>query len=193
MVPVLARIERERVVLLTGVLSTLSLAVVFGAVGGIVPRSEIPRAPDVFVALIPHVNAMLSLTAIAAIATGVWHVRRGDVANHRRAMVTAVVLFATFLGLYLYRVAVHGPTSFGGPEAIYTYLYVPLLIVHVGLAVVCIPLLYYVLLLGLTRPVAHLPETPHPRIGRIAATLWAVSFAMGIAVYGLLYWIFPPA
>jgi putative membrane protein len=193
MAPVSARIERKRVVLLTGVLSTLSLGLVFSAVGGLVPRSAIPRAPDVFVALIPHVNAMLSVTAIGAIVTGVWYVRRGDVANHRRAMVTALALFATFLGLYLYRVAVHGPTGFGGPEPLYTYLYVPFLVLHMVLAMICIPLLYYVLLLGLTRPVSELPETPHPQVGRVAATLWVVSFTMGIAVYGLLYWVFPPA
>lgn len=190
---VLARVERVRVVLLAALLSAVSIGLIFGAVGGVVPRRAIPRAPEVFVALVPHVNAMLSVTAIAAILTGVWYVRHGDVANHRRAMLTALVLFATFLGLYLYRVAVHGATRFGGPEAVNTYLYLPLLFVHMSLAMVCIPLLYYVLLLGLTRPVSDIPATPHPRIGRIAAFLWVVSFVMGIAVYLLLYWVFPPA
>ncbi len=186
----LRRLVRDRVLVVATGLSAVSLALVFGAVGGVVPRAAIPRAPDLFLALVPHVNAMLSVTAIVTILLGVWFVRRGDVGTHRQAMLTALVLFATFLALYLYRVAVHGATSFAGPDAVYTFLYLPFLTLHVLLAIVCIPLLYYVLLLGLTRPVSDLPETPHPRVGRIAATLWVVSFAMGLGVYVLLYWVY---
>jgi putative membrane protein len=70
------------------------------------------------------------------------------------------------------------------------FVYLPLLVVHVLLAIVCIPLLYYVLLIALTRPVAEIRASLHPRIGRVAATLWLVSFALGTAVYLLLYVLF---
>jgi putative membrane protein len=185
----MAEFVRERVPLLTGALTVTSLALIFGAVGGVVPRSSIPSV-DPLVAAVPHVNAVLSATAIATIVTGVRAVRRGDVRTHRRAMLASLALFASFLGLYCYRVAVHGPTPFDGPEFLYSAVYLPLLAVHVALAVVCVPLLYYVLLLALTRPVGDLASTPHPRVGRIAAALWLVSFAMGLGVYVLLYWTF---
>jgi len=181
---------RDRVGLVTTLLTVVSLALVFGAVGGVVPRAAIPRAPDVLLEAIPHVNAVVSLLAIGTIVQGVRWIRRGEVARHRQAMLAALALFATFLVLYLYRVAVYGATEFGGPGVLYTWLYLPLLAVHMILAIVCIPLLYYVLLLGLTRPVEELPGTLHPRIGRIAAPLWLISFAMGVAVYVLLYWAF---
>ena len=186
----LAAVVRTRVRLVTAFLTLVSLALVFGAVGGVVPRTKVPEAPFVFVALIPHLNAMLSVTGIAAILAGWWWIRQGNVADHRRAMLTALAIFATFLGLYLYRVALRGPTPFIGPDVLYTYLYLPILIVHMTLAIVCIPLLYYVVLIGLTHPVEEIPSTPHPRVGRIAALLWMTSFALGLVVYVLLYWAF---
>ncbi|MEF8776241.1 MAG: DUF420 domain-containing protein [Haloarculaceae archaeon] len=181
---------RDRVGLVAGALTAVSLALVFGAVGGVVPRSAIPRAPDLVIEGIPHVNALLSVLAIGSIGHGLGQIRRGRVDRHRRAMLVALALFASFLLLYLYRVAVHGPTAFGGPDVLYSWLYLPLLGLHMALAILCIPLLYYVLLLAVTRPPSELSATLHPRIGRIAAPLWLVSFVMGVAVYVLLYWAF---
>jgi putative membrane protein len=178
---------RDHVPALTAALTLASLALVFGAALRVLPASALPRAPDAVVAAIPHVNAAVSLAAVAVIARGWLAVRRGDVAGHRRAMLAAVGLFAAFLALYLYRVALEGPTHFDGPAAVRRFVYLPVLAVHVTLAVVCIPLVYYVLLLATTHPVADLRDTLHPRVGRIAAALWLVSFALGVVTYLLLY------
>lgn len=105
-------------------------------------------------------------------------------------MATAFTLFGLFLALYLYKVAIAGPTPFGGPPTIDTYVYLPLLAVHILLAIVCVPLLYYVLLLGITQPIARLSRTDHPRVGRVAASLWLTSFALGLGVYALLYLLY---
>ena len=180
---------RDHVPLLAAVLSIVSLALVFGAVLGAVPASLLPHAPSA-VAAIPHLNAVISLVAIGAIAYGWRQIRRGNVRNHRVAMVSAALLFAAFLLLYLYKVVVEGTASFPGPESVYQFVYLPLLAIHVTLAVVCVPLLYYVLLIGLTYPVAEIPRTRHPRVGRVAASLWLTSFALGIAVYLLLYVVY---
>ncbi len=105
-------------------------------------------------------------------------------------MLTAAGLFATFLALYLYRLTIVGTTPFGGPDAVYRFVYLPVLAVHITLAIVCIPLVYYVLLIGLTHPVSAIPATRHRRVGRVAATLWLVSFSLGIVVYLLLFVVF---
>jgi putative membrane protein len=105
-------------------------------------------------------------------------------------MILAAGLFASFLGLYLYRVAILGPTPFPGPEFVYLWLYLPILAIHIALAILCIPLVYYVLLIGLTHPVAAIQRTRHATVGRIAATLWLVSFTLGTVVYLLLYVIY---
>lgn len=181
------RFAKRHVPALTGLLSTVSLALVFAVALELVPAGALPRAPESVLAAIPHINAAISALAIGVIATAWRAIRQGNVARHRTGMLAGIVLFATFLALYLYRVALEGPTPFDGPTAVEQFVYYPILGIHILLAVICIPLLYYVLLLALTRPVSELPATNHPRIGRIAASLWLVSFSLGIVVYLLLY------
>jgi putative membrane protein len=180
---------RDNVPLLAAVLSVVSLALVFGAVLGAIPSSRLPHFPAL-VAAIPHLNAAISVAAITTIAVGWRAIRSGQVARHRAAMLSAAGSFATFLLLYLYKVVVEGTAPFPGPEQVYQFVYLPLLAVHMTLAVVCVPLLYYVLLIGLTHSVAEIPRTNHPRVGRVAATLWLTSFALGFVVYLLLYVVY---
>jgi putative membrane protein len=142
------------------------------------------------IAAIPHVNAVVSTIAIVTILAGVVFARRHEFDRHRAMMLSSAGLFAVFLVLYLYKVALEGPAEFPGPDAIYRRVYLPLLAVHILLAVVCIPLLYYVLLLATTRPVSALVDTAHARVGRVAASLWLLSFVLGNAVYALLYVVY---
>ena len=181
---------RRRVPALTAVLSVVSLALVFGAVLGHIPRSAFPHAPESVLAAIPHANAAVSTLAIGTIAGGWLSVRRGDVRRHRLLMLTSLALFATFLVLYLYKVIIEGPTAFPGPETVYRFVYLPTLAIHILLAVVCIPLLYYVVLLAVTRPVEDVYDTRHRAVGRVAASLWLVSFALGDVVYAMLYVVY---
>ena len=181
---------RDHVPALTGLLSAISLALVFGAVLGALPAGTLPRAPAGVVDAIPHVNAAVSLVAIGTITTAWRAIRHGNVERHRALMLTSLVLFVAFLSLYLYKVALEGPAPFPGPETIYQFVYLPILGIHITLAIVCVPLLYYVLLLALTRPIEELPRTNHRRVGRVAASLWLVSFALGVVVYAMLYVVY---
>ncbi|XVH31710.1 DUF420 domain-containing protein [Haloferacaceae archaeon DSL9] len=180
---------RNHVPALAAILSAIALSLVFGAVLGRIPRETIPRS-ETLVAVIPHINALVSSLAIVTIVAGWRTIRRGDVEGHRRLMLGSFALFAAFLVLYLYRVALEGPAAFPGPESVYRIVYLPTLAIHIFLAIVCVPLLFYVLLLAVTRPVADIYETRHRAIGRIAAVLWLISFALGIVVYLLLYAIY---
>lgn len=178
---------RDHVPAATAALTVVSLALVFGAVLGAIPSAFLPRAPDAVLGAIPHVNAAISVVAIATIAQGWRWIRAYQVRRHRAAMLLAAGLFGTFLLLYLYRLTLVGTTAFPGPPSLYQWLYLPVLAIHVTLAIVCIPLVYYVLLIGLTHPVSAIPHTRHPRVGRVAASLWLVSFTLGTVVYLLLY------
>ncbi len=184
-------VPRERVRLLTGVLSVVSLAVVFAAAGGRIPSSSVPAAPEWVIETIPLVNAVISAAAIGTITMGWRAIRRGKIERHRVAMMASFGLFVGFLVLYLYRLTVTGgPQPFPGPETVYQFVYLPLLAIHILLAVVCIPLLYYVLMLAFSRPAAELARTSHARVGRIAATLWLISFTLGIVVFVILHVIY---
>jgi putative membrane protein len=180
---------REHIPALTVLLSAVSLALVFGAVLGMVPAGVLPRSA-LLLTLVPHLNALISLTAIGTILAGIREIRRGNVARHRVRMLASFGLFAAFLLLYLYRVTILGPSEFPGPEAVRTYLYLPFLAVHVSLAVFCVPFVFYALLSAETRPAAEIPDTNHRRAGRVAAGLWLVSFCMGLVIYALLYHVY---
>ncbi|MFB6170014.1 MAG: DUF420 domain-containing protein [Haloarculaceae archaeon] len=181
--------RHRRVLLASGGLSALALALVFGAVLGSIPASLLPRAPDAVLAAIPHANALLVAVAFVVVAWGWRQIRAGAVRRHRRAMLAGLALFGTFLVLYLYRIVLVGTTGFEGSTLIRNVLYLPMLGVHTLLAIVCIPLLTYVATLGVTVPTREVPTTPHPRVGRVAVVLWLVSFALGVGVYVLLYWL----
>lgn len=180
---------RDHVPGLTGLLSVISLSLVFGAVLGYIPESVLPHI-DALVELVPHLNAVISVTAIVTILYGIRSIRRGNIARHRAAMLSTTALFASFLVLYLYRVSLVGPTTFAGPTWVKQFLYLPLLAIHILLAIACIPLVYYALLLAATRPVSDIPQTAHRRFGRLAAAFWLVSFSLGIAVYLTLHVLF---
>jgi len=170
--------------------SAVALGLVFAVVGGVVPGTLLPRAPPTVVDAIPTLNAIVSLAAIATVVGGVRAARASDYDSHRRLMLATTGLFAAFLAMYLYRIALVGTTEFGGPAAVERFVYLPLLAVHVLLAIVCVPLVVYVLTLAATRPPSDLFDTAHARIGRVAASLWLVSFSLGVVVYVLLYRIY---
>jgi putative membrane protein len=181
---------RDNVREATAVLGTVSLVLVFAAAGQRIPTALLPDAPDAVLDAIPHVNAGVSLLAIVTISAGWREIRRGRVDRHRKLMGASTLLFATFLVLYLYRVALLGPHGFPGPDAVYTFLYLPLLAIHILLAMICVPLLWFVGLLAATRSIPEIRESPHARVGRVAAALWLVSFSLGVVVYLLLYVVY---
>jgi len=181
---------RRHVPALTAVLSVAALALVFGAATGAIPVSLLPPANDALIAAVPHANAAISVLAIASIAAGWRFVRRGEIRKHRAAMVTSFGLFAAFLGLYLYRVALVGPQPFGGPGAVERFVYLPVLAVHILLAILAVPFVFHALLLASTRSVEEIPGTRHRTVGRIAASLWLISFGLGLVVYALLHVVY---
>lgn len=180
---------RPRLEMLAGALTIISLFVIFAAVLELVPGRLLPRS-DPLLSAIPHVNVALSLSAIGTITIGLWAIRENNVRLHRRAMLASTVLFGCFLGLYLYRVAILGPTPFAGPDFVRMFVFYPLLFIHVTFAIICLPFLYLALLLAWTTPVDQLHQTSHPRVGRIAAFLWVVSFTLGICIYVLLHGVY---
>lgn len=181
---------RENPIVTTVILTVISLGLVLGATLEVIPADTLPVAPAWVFDVIPHVNAVIALIALAVMGFGFQSIRHNDIRRHRLSMVLALGLFATFLVLYLYNVSITGAHPFPGPDVIYYYVYLPILLIHMVLAIICIPLLIYVALLGLSNPVAAIPQTNHARVARPALLLWAVSFALGIVVYLQLYIIY---
>ena len=180
---------RDNVPLLTTVLSAIALGAVFAAVGGVIPAQTLPRIEGL-ITWIPELNVIISLTAIGTIVAGWRAIRRNKVITHRNYMVTTTVLFAAFLVFYLYRITVKGTTDFGGPGAIEQFVYFPILGIHILLAIICVPLVIYTLLLATTRPIEEIYTSRHRSVGQIAAVLWLISFSLGVVVYVMLYVVY---
>lgn len=181
---------RARPLTVSALLSTVALGLVFGAVLGVLPVEALPRASEGFLDAIPTINAVLSLTALGTISLGWRWARTQKIARHRAAMGVSAGLFAAFLALYLYRISLVGTKSFPGPAMVESYVYLPVLAVHMVLAIVCVPLVIYVLVLASVHSNSELARTNHPRVGRVAAPLWLVSFTLGVVVYLLLYVVY---
>ncbi len=184
------QVVRERTGAVSAVLSIVALVLVFAAAGQAIPEWALPVGPDWLLDAIPHLNVAISVAAIGTITAGVRAIRNGNVERHRKLMVSSFLLFAGFLLLYLYRVALLGPQEFSGPDTIYQFIYLPTLAIHILLAIVAVPLVFHALLLGATRRVEELPRTRHATVGRAAAVLWVISFTLGIVIYLLLYVIY---
>lgn len=177
---------RDHTLGVAAVLSAVSLALVFAAALRVVPVELLPRAPTALVDAIPHVNAIACSIALVCVLRGVRAIHDGDIERHRKLMGAAFGLFALFLVGYLYRVALVGPTEFSASPALET-AYTAILAIHITLAIVCVPLVFYALLLAWSHPVSEIPNTNHRKVGRVAAPLWAISFALGVVVYLLVY------
>lgn len=170
--------------------SIVAVSVIGLSARRVLPAALVPSAPAWLLAAIPHVNAALVLLALGTLIIGYRAIKRRDVQRHRASMVTTAVLFFSFLALYLLRLANLGTTTFPGPEPVARYLYYPVLAVHMVFAIVCIPLVLYGLIVGVTVDSRAIARTAHPRVGGVAVWLWGISFALGFVVYLLLHHAF---
>lgn len=67
------------------------------------------------------------------------------------------------------------------------YPYLGMLAIHITLSIISVPVVLYAIVLGITHTPQELREqTPHRRVGRIAASAWALSLTLGVVAYVLL-------
>ena len=174
---------RERPMGVTVLLTIVGYALVLGTF-----LLDIPIYPDLTnaqVNLLSHVIAVINTTATVVLLLGWYWIRAGDVEKHRLAMISGFVLILGFLVVYLLKVGGGGTKEFIGPQGVY-YAYLVMLAIHIILSIVSVPVVLYALILGLTHTPAELRQTPHARIGRIAAAAWILSLFLGVVTYALL-------
>ncbi len=138
------------------------------------------------VAAAPTIIAVVNAAALFCLVAGWRAIRRGRVRTHRTLMLIAAGCISLFLILYVTRVSLGGVKAFPGPASVRTYLYLPVLAVHILLSIFSVPLVLHNLVIGLTYRVEEIAGTAHPRVGRWAVLLWSISLALGLLVYLLL-------
>ncbi|MFN4231540.1 DUF420 domain-containing protein [Thermus sp.] len=115
-----------------------------------------------------------------ALVTGVILIKRGNRVAHHRAMLTATSLALLFLVFYLAKWALHGTTTYGGPEA-FRGAYYLLLISHTLLATLNGPLALYVIWRAFRGEFVL-----HKRWAKVLVPIWLYVAVSGWIIYLVL-------
>jgi len=182
---------REHPAAVTAIVSAVGYAVVIGTFLGFVPAQVFPDLSLEQVNLLSHAIAAINTTATVLLALGWYWIRQDEVRKHAAAMVGSFALILVFLVLYLTKIGGGGTKEIvGAPQFVY-YAYLAMLAIHIVLSVVAVPVVLYALVLGLTHTPAELrSETPHRKVGRVAAGSWILSLSLGVVTYLLLNWVY---
>jgi uncharacterized membrane protein YozB (DUF420 family) len=132
---------------------------------------------------LPSVNATLNAVATVLLVWGRRLARRGDIAAHRRVMLTAFGVSTLFLALYVtHKWSRSFENTTFHAEGLAKAAYLALLASHVVFAA-SVPVLALTLIsLGLRGRVAT-----HRRLARAAWPIWMYVSVTGVVIYLLLY------
>jgi putative membrane protein len=129
---------------------------------------------------LPALNAMLNALSALALVTGFCFIRARRIDPHRASMFTAFVFSSGFLVTYITNYALHGEMKFHGLGAI-RWVYYPLLISHIVLAVVVLPMILMTFFLSLS---GRFPA--HRQLARFTFPVWLYVSVTGVIVYAML-------
>lgn len=175
---------RARPLVVTAVLSVVGYALVIGTFLGLFDWAY-PTLTETQADLLAGAIAVVNTAALLSLIAGVYYIKNRELEKHRLAMLTAFGLILVFLVIYMLRVGGFGEKEIIAPT-IATVIYQAMLAIHILLSIVSVPVVIYVVLMGLTHTPQELTETPKAKIGRIAATAWILSLFLGVVTYILL-------
>jgi uncharacterized membrane protein YozB (DUF420 family) len=177
-----------------------------GGIAAIVERMTLSSTAFLAAHPIVHVNASLNATATLLLLTGLYFIKRGRVEAHKRTMLAAFAVSAAFLACYLWYHNRVGHVEFTHPGAV-RYVYYAILATHVPLAMT-VPVLAICQIylgfraLGCCAPAGQQAEqltvaaayrARHIRLARFTFPIWLYVSVTGVAVYVMLYHLWPPA
>jgi putative membrane protein len=136
---------------------------------------------ETLIANLPALNASLIALCLVLILRGWLAIRKKNIIAHKRAMISAFVTLLVFLVFYLGRIIAAGVTPYSG-SVLGRQLYLIFLTSHITAALVCLPLVIFVLRKGLRNEIE-----PHRRWAKIALPLWIYVCVTGLMIYFILY------
>ena len=136
-------------------------------------------------AILPHVNAVLNTIATVLLLIGFVLIRGGHRDLHRRVMITTIAVSAVFLVCYLIYHFTAPVFIYRGPDWSRP-VYYAMLVSHVILATVVTPMVAVTAWRSL-----HGQFEKHRKIARWTWPIWLYVTASGVAIYVVLYHMFP--
>ncbi len=131
------------------------------------------------------INEIFMLASAGSIAVGWYYVRHHNIRAHRRMMLIGAAFGSAFFVSYVLSTFIIGDVLYGGPQK-YATSYQTFLQIHVTLATIAAVLGFLTLRFAFRRRFGT-----HRKVAPWTATLWLVSAASGLAVFLLLFVIFP--
>lgn len=141
--------------------------------------------------IFPHLNAALNALSSAFLVAGFYFIMRRQISRHRACMITACTVSAIFLASYLTHHAIRtyyfglGPTKFTG-EGIARPVYFTILTSHTFLAAIVAPFIIWTLIRALKGKFEL-----HKKMARLVYPVWLYVGLTGVAVYIMLYHLYP--
>lgn len=133
--------------------------------------------------MLPMVNAIINSATALVLLAALIAIRRKEIALHRALMLGALALSVVFLLFYVLYHATHKSVPYGGSLG---YIYYPILISHILLAIGIVPLV----LISLSRAVQQRFDK-HRKIARITWPLWFYVTVSGVVVYLMISPFYP--
>lgn len=133
----------------------------------------------------PLLNACLNAVELIFLVEGYRAIRRGEIARHRRLMLSAVAAGCVFLVSYVIRFATTGAHRYPG-EGWDRTVYLVVLGSHTLLALIVLPLILRAVFLALRSRFVE-----HRRIVRWTLPIWIYVSITGVVVYLMLYQLAP--
>ena len=157
---------------LIGIVSVVVFAVI-AALPKIHLGIKLPFDPHIFAAVNASINTIVSVLLVLAYVL----VRNKKYEEHKKVMLTAIVLSSLFLVSYIAHHLFAGETKFGGVGAIRP-VYFALLISHIILAAIILPAILFTAYRSLTGEYAK-----HKKIARYTFPFWLYVSVTGVIVY----------
>ncbi|WP_281890261.1 DUF420 domain-containing protein [Paenibacillus sp. YYML68] len=136
-------------------------------------------------AVLPTISTTFIVISAIFVALGWRQIMKGNREKHQRMMLWGAGFALAFFLVYASRTIFVGNTSFGGPDDL-KLAYHLFLFFHITLATTAGVFGIVTLLHAFNKRFAK-----HKKLGRWTAVIWLLTAPTGVAVYVLLYVLFP--
>ncbi|RIP35643.1 DUF420 domain-containing protein [Staphylococcus gallinarum] len=135
--------------------------------------------------ILPTISTSFIVISAILVAIGWRKIWKREIESHKKVMLYAAFFALAFFIIYASRTIFIGNTAFGGPDSVKLY-YTIFLIFHINLATIGG-------VLGAVQIITAFKDKLkiHRRIGPIASIIWFFTAITGVAVYMLLYVLYP--
>ncbi|RBA03242.1 DUF420 domain-containing protein [Staphylococcus arlettae] len=135
--------------------------------------------------ILPTISTSCIIISAILISIGWRLIWKRNIEAHKKVMLTAAVFALIFFIIYASRTIFIGNTAFGGPDSIEIY-YTIFLVFHINLATIGA-------ILGIIQIITAFKDkfNIHRKVGPVASIIWFFTAITGVAVYLLLYVIYP--